>query len=83
MSSPQTPVGEHHLARLAERAYERRGDYPSMLYEGDWLHSGEIFTRSRRIGGYKHPREVHFVEAIPLTAVGKIDRKALRGLRDA
>jgi long-chain acyl-CoA synthetase len=32
-----------------------------------------------RIGGYKYPREVHVVEAVPLTNVGKIDRKALRG----
>jgi long-chain acyl-CoA synthetase len=32
----------------------------------------------RRIGGYKYPREVHIVDAIPLTAVGKLDRKALR-----
>ena len=31
-----------------------------------------------RIGGYKYPREVHLVEAMPLTAVGKLDRKALR-----
>ncbi|MBV9809511.1 MAG: AMP-binding protein [Solirubrobacterales bacterium] len=34
----------------------------------------------RRIGGYKYPREVHVVDAIPLTAVGKLDRKALRAL---
>ena len=32
----------------------------------------------RRIGGYKYPREVHLVDAMPLTAVGKLDRKALR-----
>ncbi len=31
-----------------------------------------------RIGGYKYPREVHVVDAVPLTSVGKIDRKALR-----
>ncbi len=31
-----------------------------------------------RIGGYKYPREVHILEAVPLTPVGKIDRKALR-----
>jgi long-chain acyl-CoA synthetase len=31
-----------------------------------------------RIGGYRYPREVHIVESVPLTAVGKIDRKALR-----
>jgi long-chain acyl-CoA synthetase len=51
MSSTQTPIGEHHLARLAERSYERRGDYPSMLYEGEWVDSGQIFERSRRLGG--------------------------------
>jgi long-chain acyl-CoA synthetase len=31
------------------------------------------------IGGYKYPREVHVVDSVPLTAVGKIDRKILRG----
>jgi long-chain acyl-CoA synthetase len=33
-----------------------------------------------RIGGYKYPREVHVVAALPLTPVGKVDRKALRAL---
>ena len=31
-----------------------------------------------RIGGYKYPRRVHVVDELPLTAVGKVDRKALR-----
>ena len=31
-----------------------------------------------RIGGYKYPREVHLIPSLPLTPVGKIDRKALR-----
>jgi long-chain acyl-CoA synthetase len=31
-----------------------------------------------RIGGYKYPREVHLVGSLPLTPVGKVDRKALR-----
>jgi long-chain acyl-CoA synthetase len=31
-----------------------------------------------RIGGYKYPREVHVIGSLPLTPVGKIDRKALR-----
>jgi long-chain acyl-CoA synthetase len=31
-----------------------------------------------RLGGYKYPREVHVVDALPLTPVGKLDRKALR-----
>jgi long-chain acyl-CoA synthetase len=44
-------VGEHHLARLAERSYERRGDYPALLYDGTWYGSGDQFERSRRIAG--------------------------------
>ena len=32
----------------------------------------------QRIGGYKYPREVHVVGSLPLTPVGKVDRKALR-----
>ncbi|MFL5932125.1 MAG: class I adenylate-forming enzyme family protein [Gaiellaceae bacterium] len=32
----------------------------------------------QRIGGYKYPREVHLVGSLPLTPVGKVDRKALR-----
>jgi long-chain acyl-CoA synthetase len=51
ISRDAVPVGEHHLARLAEEAYERRGDYPSLLYEGRWLSSGEIFDSARRIAG--------------------------------
>jgi long-chain acyl-CoA synthetase len=31
-----------------------------------------------RIGGYKYPREVHIVDSIPLTPIGKINRKELR-----
>ena len=31
-----------------------------------------------RIGGYKYPREVHLVPSLPLTPVGKVDRKVLR-----
>jgi long-chain acyl-CoA synthetase len=32
----------------------------------------------RRLGGYKYPREVHVLDALPLTPIGKIDRQALR-----
>jgi long-chain acyl-CoA synthetase len=32
----------------------------------------------QQIGGYKYPREVHVVEALPLTPIGKVDRKNLR-----
>jgi long-chain acyl-CoA synthetase len=52
VSTPSTsrrPVGEHHLGRLAEESFERRGDYPSLLFEGRWHRSGELFDRSRRM----------------------------------
>jgi long-chain acyl-CoA synthetase len=41
--------------------------------------SDELIAFGRtRLGGYKYPREVHIVDALPLTPVGKADRKALR-----
>jgi long-chain acyl-CoA synthetase len=33
-----------------------------------------------RLGGYKYPREVHVLATLPLTPIGKTDRKALRAL---
>jgi long-chain acyl-CoA synthetase len=49
------------------------------LHDGVEIEAGQLIDWARdRIGGYKYPREVHFVEALPLTPVGKIDRKALR-----
>ncbi len=41
--------GEHNLARLAETAVERKGDYPSLLFEGRWHGSGELFEQARRL----------------------------------
>jgi long-chain acyl-CoA synthetase len=41
--------GEHHLARLAERSFERHGDHESLFFEGRWYRSGELFERSCRM----------------------------------
>lgn len=39
----------------------------------------EIIEHSKtKLGKYKYPREVHVVGYLPLTPVGKVDRKALR-----
>jgi long-chain acyl-CoA synthetase len=46
-----SPVGEHNLARLSQRAFERKGDYASLLFEERWHGSAELFERSRRIAG--------------------------------
>src|SRR5215467_6121863 len=32
-----------------------------------------------RLAAHKYPREVHILDSVPLTSVGKLDRKALRG----
>jgi long-chain acyl-CoA synthetase len=49
------------------------------LRPGATLEAAQLVDWSReRIGGYKYPRRINVVEAIPLTSVGKVDRKALR-----
>jgi long-chain acyl-CoA synthetase len=44
-------VSEHNLAHLAEQAFERRGDYEALLFEGRWHTSGELHERSLRLAG--------------------------------
>jgi long-chain acyl-CoA synthetase len=49
------------------------------LTAGERVDADELVTWSKdRIGGYKYPREVQVVSSLPLTPVGKVDRKALR-----
>ena len=46
---------------------------------GEELEAEELVAWSKeKIGGYKYPREVHVLRSVPLTPVGKVDRKALR-----
>jgi len=44
-----TTVGRYHLGRLAEQSFERRGDYPALLFQGRWHTSGELFSRAQRV----------------------------------
>ncbi len=51
------------------------------------LRAGAAATRedllawaAERLAAHKRPRELHVVDAVPLTSVGKTDRKALRAL---
>jgi long-chain acyl-CoA synthetase len=49
------------------------------LRSGQEVDADALISYSKdRIGGYKYPREVHLVPSLPLTPVGKVDRKALR-----
>jgi long-chain acyl-CoA synthetase len=71
-------------AGVVGRPDERHGEevvaFVSLNAPGDGVSADELVAWAReRIGGYKYPREVHIVDAVPLTAIGKLDRKALRG----
>jgi long-chain acyl-CoA synthetase len=49
------------------------------LRDGRSADPAELVAWAReRLGGYKYPREMHVLPALPLTPVGKVDRKALR-----
>jgi long-chain acyl-CoA synthetase len=71
------------MAAVVGRPSERHGEEVVAfvsLTEGADVAPDELIEWARgRIGGYKYPREVHVIDAIPVTAVGKVDRKTLRG----
>ncbi|MBV9603848.1 MAG: AMP-binding protein [Solirubrobacterales bacterium] len=46
-----TAAASKNLARLAEAAFERRGDYEALLFEGRWHGSAELFSRACRLAG--------------------------------
>src|SRR4051812_29085209 len=46
-----TPPMDTSLARLAESALDRYGDYPSLHFEGVWHSSAELHARATRVAG--------------------------------
>jgi len=51
------------------------------LREGAHLTEAELISHAReRVSAVKYPRDVRFVAALPLTSIGKVDRKVLRSL---
>ena len=70
------------MAAVVGRPSERHGEevvaFVSLAPDAQITGEDLIAWAREHIGGYKYPREVHVVGAIPLTAVGKIDRKAMR-----
>ncbi len=55
------------------------------LADGETASADELIAYVReRVSAHKYPRELHIVDAIPLTSVGKLDRKRLRAsVRDS
>ncbi|MGZ4453304.1 MAG: class I adenylate-forming enzyme family protein, partial [Nocardioides sp.] len=51
------------------------------LHPGHTVTSAELIEYAKeRMARYKYPREVRIIDAVPLTSVGKINRKAVREL---
>jgi len=72
-------VGAGVVGRPDERHGEEVVAFVALRNPGEIASEDLIEWTRQRLGGYKYPREVHIVDAMPLTAVGKLDRKALRG----
>jgi long-chain acyl-CoA synthetase len=66
------------VGRPDERYGEEVVAFVSLRTPGELTEDELIAWGRQRIGGYKYPRELHILDAIPLTPVGKLDRKALR-----
>ena len=72
-----------HPAGVVSRPDQRLGEeivaFVSLL-PGSQATPAEIIEFARgRLAAHKYPREVNIVDSVPLTSVGKLDRKALRG----
>jgi long-chain acyl-CoA synthetase len=72
------------LAGVVGRPDERHGEEVVAfvsLRRGDETTPDDLVAFAKhRIGGYKYPREVRIVADVPLTPVGKVDRKSLRAM---
>jgi long-chain acyl-CoA synthetase len=66
------------VGRPSERHGEEVVAFVSLRPGADAVPEELVAWSRERIGGYKYPREIHIVDAVPLTNVGKVDRKALR-----
>jgi long-chain acyl-CoA synthetase len=50
------------------------------LHEGAQVSPAELIEYGRaHLSAIKYPREIRVVDQLPLTSMGKLDRKALRG----
>lgn len=70
------------MAAVVGRADDRLGEevvaFVSLVEGGSTTVEDLIAFAKDRLAAHKYPREVHVLGAIPLTSVGKLDRKRLR-----
>jgi long-chain acyl-CoA synthetase len=65
-------------AAVVGRRDELHGEEVVAFVTGEVDADEVVAFAKQRIGGYKYPREIHVLDALPLTPIGKVDRKALR-----
>ncbi|MCP5395420.1 MAG: AMP-binding protein [Sphingomonadaceae bacterium] len=59
--------------------HEKWGEQVHAAIVGDGISAEEVIAHTKaRLGGVKAPKTVEFVDSIPRTAAGKMDKKALR-----
>jgi acyl-CoA synthetase (AMP-forming)/AMP-acid ligase II len=75
------------MAAAVAKDDQRLGEVPVVwvvLDRAAKLDSEAVLTRCRdQLASYKVPRQVHFVERLPLTASGKVHKAALRDMANA
>ena len=78
--SPRTFLIERHLADTMRTAHWHDHIEVNLLLGGDmtYLFNGRQEHVKAGIAPYKYPRAIAFVDALPKTATGKLQRFALR-----
>ena len=75
------------MAAAVAKGDPRLGEVPVawvVLEQTAKVDAAEVTDHCRRqLAGYKVPREIHFVDRLPLTASGKIHKAALREMANA
>ncbi len=70
------------MAAVVGRPDERRGEevvaYVSLIEDATVTPAELIEFAREHLGSHKYPREVQIIDHVPLTSVGKLDRKRLR-----
>jgi acyl-CoA synthetase (AMP-forming)/AMP-acid ligase II len=74
-----TGVAQCALIGIADEKWGERVHAEVILNPGPTLSEAQLITHCKTyLAGYKVPKSVAFVDAIPLTAVGKVDKVAIR-----
>jgi acyl-CoA synthetase (AMP-forming)/AMP-acid ligase II len=74
-----TSVEQCALIGIADEKWGERVHAEVILKAGATLDEAELIAHCKTyLAGYKVPKSVAFVDAIPLTAVGKVDKVTIR-----